>query len=121
MLRIYDPVSDLLDYEEVSRWNRVPLRYLAGCLQEDLGYKDEAELQQALSRTFDVCCLMHIPIRDHFRQVWVCDRNGLRTDWQLSDLGLYLLLVNGNSCNPHVARAQLFLLGKLAAGRAVNR
>ena len=116
MLKKYDPLADFLEYEEVNQWMRMPMRYVASCLLDELGYADEEELEVALNRTFDVCYHMHIPITHHFRRVYISKDAELKTDWQLSDLGLYLMLVNGNARNPHVARAQVFFLKKLFGG-----
>ena len=111
MLRKYDPTGDFLAEEAILQHLRAPLRHLASELMEELGYHSEADLEHALARTFDVCTALHIYIPHHFRQVYVFStEEGLQTDWQLTDLGSYLLLVNGNSRNPRVARAQLHFL-----------
>lgn len=113
MLRKYDPVSDLLEYEEVGRWTRIPLRFLAGNILEDIGCTDEAELEDVLGRAFGVCCMAGIPIRQHFRRVYVSRDGETQADWLCSDLGVYLLLVNSNARHPNVARAQVFFLQRL--------
>lgn len=111
MLRKYDPVGDFLAEETIRQHLRAPLRHLASELMEELGYHSDADLKHALARTFDVCTALHIYIPHHFRQVYVYSAaEGLHTDWQLTDLGSYLLLVNGNSRNPRVAHAQLHFL-----------
>lgn len=110
MLKKYDPLDDYLEEELFHRLFRMPLRHLASELMDDLGYHTEADLQEALTRTFAVCCSLHIHIPAHFRRIYVADHSGVHTDWQLSDLGSYLLLVNGNSHNQRVAEAQLYFL-----------
>ena len=108
-LRVYDPIEDYLDREHIRGYVEVPLRCLASHVAEELDL-DEEDLSRAMQRTFDVCCHMHIDIRRHFRQVYISDEQGMRTDWLMSDLGSYLLLINGSTANPHVARAQVYFL-----------
>lgn len=107
MLSIYDPLEDVLYFE---RFRSVPLRHMASELMRDFDYDTTEELQQALNNAFEVCAIMHIPINVHFRKVYIYESNMLRTDWLLSDLGTYLLLINGNTHNPNVARARVAML-----------
>ena len=108
MLKKWEPLDDYLEEEMLRAYLRMPLRHMASQLMDEMGYHTEKDLEQALSRAFEVCCSMHINIPQHFRRVYLFDEEGLHTDWQLSDLASYLLLVNGNSCNPRVAAAQLY-------------
>ena len=110
MLKIYDPLDDYLEEDRINIFLRKPLRHLASELMEEMGYHTEDDFKKALDRTFEVCCTMHIPIQLHFRQVFVYDEQGIHPDWQLTDLGSYLLLVNGSSRNDRVALAQLYFL-----------
>jgi len=52
--------------------------------------------------------MLHIPIKNHFRRVFLYSNTGLETDWLLSDLGAYLLLMNAGHRNYYTARAQLY-------------
>lgn len=112
MLKKYDPLEDYLEEEMLRIMLRAPLRHLASELMEEMGYHTEADLEQALVRAFSICCSLHINIPQHFRRVYIADESGLHTDWQLTELGSYLLLVNGNSHNERVAGAQLYFLRK---------
>jgi hypothetical protein len=108
-LSVYDPLEDYLDVEHIHGYVEVPLRCLASHVAEELELNEE-EMTLAMQRTFDVCCHMRINIREHFRQVYISDNECMRTDWLMSDLGSYLLLINGSTANPHVARAQIYFL-----------
>ncbi len=112
MLKKWEPLDDYLEAEALRAYLRLPLRHLASELMDELGYHTESDFEQALTRTFEVCCTMHINISHHFRKVYVHGAGGVHPDWQLTDLGSYLLLVNGNSRNERVAHAQLYFLRK---------
>lgn len=104
MLRVFDHLDELTD---TNFYRRVPLRHLASELVEEFGYKREEDLLLAMNEAFNLCMVMHIPINLHFRKVYLYEKGGLITDWMLSDFGSYLLLVNGNTSNPYVARARV--------------
>lgn len=107
MLNIYEPIDNNW---QTSFLRHVPLRHMASELVEEFGYKDAEELQQAMDSAFEVCYLLHIPIDLHFRKVYVYSNNTLGTDWLLSDLGTYLLLINGDVHNPNVAKARIAMV-----------
>ena len=106
-VNIYDHLDDIIDSE---RFSRIPLRHLASELMEEFWYNDENDLQNSLTQAFEVCCALNIPINLHFKKVYLYFDNSLKSDWLLSDLGSYLLLINGNTRNPNVARARLYLI-----------
>lgn len=108
MLKKWEPLEDYLEEEAMRAYLRMPLRQLASELMKEMGYYAEQDFEQALVRTFEVCCTLHINIPHHFRKVYVHTPDGVIPDWQLTDLGSYLLLVNGNSRNIRVAQAQLY-------------
>ncbi len=105
MIKLYDHLDELL--EDNHKRNVNALRYLASELMDDLGYNNEIDLRNAMLRAFEVCCTLRIPISDNFRKVYRFNNDSVVVDWQVSDLGCYLLLINGNSCNPNVAKAQI--------------
>ncbi len=107
MLKLYDHLDELLELEHKRSLHTTGATQLASDLMEDLGYQDENDLHHALRRAFEICCTMHISIPDNFRKIYRYSDNLVEVDWQVSDLGCYLLLINGNSCNPNVAKAQL--------------
>src|SRR4051812_49365544 len=89
----------------------------ASMLIDDGVYEDEPSLEAALQRTFHVCMHLNIPIQQHFRRIYIHDESGpIQDEWALSDLALYLLLINGDPHNEHVAFAQAY-----AIKRAFNK
>ena len=111
MLTIYEQYEEFIDS---SRINMPVLRYQAGDLAEAYGFKDKEELEHALNQAFDACFAMDIPLHLHFRKIYIHEQDGIKTDWLLSTLGSYLLLISGNSSNPWVARARLYFFSKKA-------
>jgi hypothetical protein len=106
LLSLYDPYEDFF---VADSFQAIPLRHLASELAIAYGYSDKADLDKALDDAFDVCLMMGIPISDHFKKVYLYENTGMSTDWLLSDLGSYLLLMNGNSRNLAVAKARLYV------------
>lgn len=87
--------------------------HLASVLIDSGAYQDFHELDEAVLRSFQICLQLQIPITQHFRRIHVYDHQGaIESDWALSDLGFYLLLLNGNARNPAVAHAQAWALRK---------
>jgi DNA-damage-inducible protein D len=111
MLKVYD-----YDDEPQQPPHAIALRHLASELMDELGYIDAADMVAALHRTFSVCVAQHVAIDDHFREVYTYDGHAMHIDWLLSDLGCYLLLMNGQPSNTKVAQAQLHFI-RAAAGR----
>lgn len=111
MIKLYDHLDELLDNEHKRNLHRTTVMHLlVSDLMEDLGYRNENDLHHALMRAFEICCTMHISIADNFKRIYRYNDNLVEVDWEVSDLGCYLLLINGNSCNPNVAKAQLYAI-----------
>jgi DNA-damage-inducible protein D len=111
MLSIYDHLDEII---EELHYSRIPLRHLASELLGEFGFDDE-HMKDALDKAFELCMVMDIPITLHFRKVYVYEGEELKTDWMLSDLASYLVLVNGDIHNPNVAKARLYLLHRKSA------
>lgn len=113
MLKIYDPLDGIFADIQLHRISHIQLNHLASELMDDFGYQDEKDLHIALMRTFEICCALKIPINQHFKKIYRSQEDTLVIDWQLSDFASCLLLLNGNSRNPNVAKAQLQYLAKV--------
>jgi len=109
MLSIYNSYDDIFEY---IPFFQVPLRHLASELFDEFGIRDEEELDNNLKKAFEVCCTLHIPIKEHFKKVYLYAQGQIHTDWLLSDMASYLLLLNGNTRNHVVAKAQMYLVNK---------
>lgn len=111
MLSQYNYLDEMYDLRSIHQQGKVRCTIIASELMDDLGYSDNAEFQTALMRSFEVCTALKIPIKNNFKRFYKLQNQELVADWYLSDLGAYLITINGNTCNPNVAKAQLqFLL-----------
>jgi hypothetical protein len=108
MLKLYDHLDAILENDRFPQTQNAIFRHWASELMESLGYTDWEELNRSLSRSIEVCCSMNISVAANFKRVYRFSGEELHEDWLLSDLGGYLLILNGNSGNRHVARAQLY-------------
>jgi hypothetical protein len=106
MITLYDPLDQFLQDDDDSTPG-APLRHSMSDLMEELGYENDDDFNHALLRSFEICCMLKIPIAENFKRIYQYRDNGVQVEWQVSDLGCYLLLINGNTRNPNVARAQL--------------
>jgi hypothetical protein len=104
MITLYDPLDEIFLEDNNTK---PPLRHLMSDLMDELGYQDKDDFNNALLRSFEICCMLKIPISENFKKIYRFRDNVVEVEWQVSDLGCYLLLINGNTRNPNVARAQL--------------
>ena len=107
MLKLYDHMDEIMENERKRNLHDSYSHWLSE-LAKEFDYDDEKELQQAILRSFDLCCSMNIPIEENFRKVYRFSNKGVQEDWQVSDFACYLLTINGRPSNPQVARAQLW-------------
>lgn len=108
MLKLYDPLDEVIVSSHFSYLHSLPLRYYASEIMEQLGYDFPEQASEALSRAIHACAAMGIPVTENFRQIYRYDGERLSADWKLSSLASYLLIVNADPYNPAVARAQLY-------------
>lgn len=111
MLKVYDP----WEYTYHSfHWNEGGgVHMYASDLKEVLAFdEDDDDFETALQRALRVCETLAITVDDHFRSVYRYDRTALIHDWKLSNLACYLIIVNANPKNKHVARAQVYFAVK---------
>ncbi len=110
MLSHYNYFEEIFDLESILQQGRVKLNIVASELMEELGYASQADFNVALVRSLEVCTAVKIPIKNNFRKFYTLRNNELVADWYLSDLAAYLITINGNTCNPNVAKAQLVFM-----------
>ena len=113
MITLYDPLSSLT-FERLLDDALSDTYQLGGTnLMEALGCQDVELFEQAIARAKRACVVLGIPIRRHFRVVYLCGGEGLQKEYQLSRLACYLTSINADPGNPVVARAQLFLFSEI--------
>jgi hypothetical protein len=93
---MFDPLGD------------IELRYYASDIMEKLGCEKDDEIDDAIHRVVQACQSLDIPLKRNFKRIYRYDGIKMSTDWKISPLACYLLMINGNPCNPNVAKAQLF-------------
>lgn len=90
-----------------------PVKYIcyASELTERLEISEE-ELDAATERAFKACTSLGISTRQNFKSVFrTCDDH-LVTDWKLSPLACYLIVINADPANQRVARMQVHFATK---------
>lgn len=111
MLKLYDPWESIFD--SLQQKETVPeLLYYASDIELSMGFSEE-ELEEAIERAFQACTSLQISIDDHFKAIYRSDNlHEMVTDWKLSPLACYLLIINANPANTKVAKVQLFFASK---------
>ena len=109
MLKIYDYLDAVLSTQGIEQsQHHQRLIYYASEVLERIGDTSETGLAEAIARTMQICSALDIAIDDNFKKIYRYNGQHLITDWQLSPLSCYLLLLNGNPMNPSVAKIQLY-------------
>lgn len=85
------------------------LQFLAGNLRQ-MGFGPDHEVLHAVERAMRVCMSSGLPIREHFKPVYISHRHTVSRDWLLSRLAYTLVMLNGAPDNPLVSRLQLSLI-----------
>jgi hypothetical protein len=107
-LKRLDILEEVMMGEIFSPLGEMDLLYYASDIMEKLGCEEEEEIDSAIQRVVQVCQSLNIPMKRNFKRIYRYDGKKMTTDWKLSSLACYLLMINGNPCNPNVAKAQLF-------------
>ena len=84
----------------------------------DMGFATHAEISAAVERAIRVCSHNGLPIKEHFKPIYIADYNShtVSRDWKLSKLAYTLVMINGTCDNPMVGRLQLEILNKYLKG-----
>lgn len=86
--------------------------WLASQLMECLGYSSMAPINKAVQKAIAGCAALEISIGENFTEIMVPER-----DWRLSRFACYLTVMNGDSRNPKVAKAQAYFITMAEAFR----
>jgi hypothetical protein len=95
------------------------LYYSVSSIMETIGI-DVDEITLSLNRAFQVCETLHISIDRNFKKIFCYDGKSLSTDWKISALGCYLIIINCNPVNEQVAKAQLYFSIAYQANKKKN-
>lgn len=88
------------------------LRYCASDLMQTT-HLSAASIEPALHRAIRACSSLGIAPHDHFKKFYRMQKEGVSTDWKLSNMGLKLTILNIDPVNPLIARLQIYLLEKM--------
>jgi hypothetical protein len=103
-----DYLEEVMIGEFFSPLGDMDLLYYASDIMDKLGCEKDEEIDEAIQRVVQVCQSLNIPLKRNFRRIYRYDGFKMITDWKISPLACYLLMINGNPCNPNVAKAQIF-------------
>ncbi len=89
------------------------LHFKATSLHE-AGFESFDELYRAVERAMRTCRNAGIPVREHFKSVYISDENEhlVIQDWMLSKFAYLLVMLNGMPDNPLVGQLQVRLIQK---------
>jgi hypothetical protein len=89
------------------------LKYSASAL-EDVGFRRHYDIEIAIERAIKICSANRLPIREHFKSIYVADDSNhtVKKDWRLSKLAYTLAILNGDPEIPVVGRMQLEIINK---------
>ena len=110
MLKLYDYLDEVLATRHIRQMRQqVKLEYYASELMEKMDISNADDMSDTLFRTMKICAALDIPISDHFKKIYRYDGEQMITDWQMSALACYLMMLNGNPMNSAVAKAQFYV------------
>jgi hypothetical protein len=105
-----EPISNtLIQFQEPE----TAIKYIcyASELVERLNVSEE-DLDLAIERAFKACASLNISIKHNFKSVFRTAEDHLVTDWKLTPLACYLIVINADPANEQVARMQVHFATK---------
>lgn len=106
MLTLYD----YFEQAGTGRHQKSAFYFGTGELMKKLGFDDPLEVEQAIQRAVKACRSLNIPIERNFERIYSYNGREVITEWNLSRLACYLVIINSNPDNAKVAEAQLYLI-----------
>ena len=79
-------------------------------LMVSLGYNNYDRFDSAIESAKKTCYSLNIPVRYHFKTVFIDDGSAVHQEYLLSPYACYLTTMNADDSLPAVARIQLYLL-----------
>ena len=114
-IEIYDYLDSIMQEYKKQEWLReLKLDFFVSDVMKNLNINDETEITISINRTLDVCHNLKISVPQNFKKIYRSDGYNIHTDWKISSLACYLIIINCNPNNETVAKAQLhFVLNNI--------
>ena len=98
------------EYNHFKWYFEARLHYFVSEIMEMLDIDDAEEIEASLTRAIQTCGTLQLAFNLNFKRVYRCDGQHVKTDWKLSSLACYLIIINCNPCYERVAKAQLYFV-----------
>lgn len=112
MLKPFDHLESVME-ENSHRQNYIDsnLLFFVSDIMKFLNIADDAEINRSIDRAFHAYYALSIPIEINFKKVYLFDGENIISDWKISPLAVYLIIINCDPRNRNIAKAQLFFAG----------
>jgi hypothetical protein len=115
MLTLYDHIEAIIqENNQRQRFLETQLNLFANDVMKILNIEDHSEITLSISRAFQACDRLKISFDKNFKRVFRFNGEELISDWKISPLASYLIIINCNPNNASVAKAQLYFAMKQA-------
>lgn len=94
----------------ISRMNEIYYSRYAGRLLNKLLQSPGFDLEEPLKKTVTIMKITGIPVHQHIRGVFRSGLNGLRKDWEFSELACSLIILSSDAGNNVIREMQEELL-----------
>jgi prophage antirepressor-like protein len=108
MLKLYDYLDAILQSSKLDPFFENEQLFFASDVFDLLGISDEGQKKFSIRRAFQSCVTLSLPLNRNFKHIYRFGNSGLISDWQVSALGCYLIIINCDPKYEQVAKAQLF-------------
>jgi hypothetical protein len=110
MLVLYDPLENIKFANIIEEIITCHCQVYSQDLMKALEYDDRELFQQALFAAKKACTALDIPVRHHFKSVFISREDAIVREYKLSSLACYFVTMNADPSHPTVARAQYYFI-----------
>ena len=109
LIQIDKLTNTILDtiFEDIQS---IDCRFRCPDLMASLGYNNYQLFEPAIESAKRACYSLNIPLRYHFKTVFIDDGKSIHQEYLFSHLACYLITMNADLSLPAVARAQFYFL-----------
>jgi DNA-damage-inducible protein D len=113
MIIPYDPFGSSELDELVDRVRSAERLFYSSDLARLLGYVNDSSFEEVVESAMRACAALQLQVSDHFAAILRASELGLFTDWSLSRVACYLIVMNADPSHSQVIKAQRYFLRKL--------